>query len=71
MTFHDRGVVMRDRFISVKQAGMKAKVTDRTIRRWIKAGILPATRTKTGRVLIRESDLFSVLNISESAIFEN
>lgn len=46
-----------DDALTVAEAQHKARVTERTIRRWIAQGLLPAYRVGPRRILINSADL--------------
>jgi len=51
------------KFITVSDAAVRLNVEPGTVRRWIKAGVLPAVRTRgrRGRFRITEADLVLAL----------
>ena len=52
-----------DNRLSIKQAAQGAGVCRKTINNWIEKGILPCTKTKSGRVRIKTEDLRAVLSL--------
>lgn len=51
--------------LTVQEVATIANVHDVTVYRWISRGLLPSTKTKTGRRRIRPQDLKDFLNDSE------
>ncbi|MGV0793060.1 helix-turn-helix domain-containing protein [Mycolicibacterium sp. XJ1819] len=57
-----------DQVISPKEAAEILRVTSRTVQRYIKEGLLPASRLPGGRLWrIRRSDVEALLNAEASA----
>jgi excisionase family DNA binding protein len=54
-----------DELLTLKQCAEIAKVSERTIRRWIKAGELPASRHRNpsgqGAFMVKRSDLMPMV----------
>lgn len=45
------------KFVRLGEAAKKAGVSPHTLRRWVKAGLVPSFRTPGGQIIFRETDL--------------
>lgn len=48
-------------FLSIPEAAAELPVSETTLRRWVKAGLLAAIRLPSGRRKIRRSDIEAIL----------